>query len=184
MKISKNDFTKETIEKMKSTTKETKNVELGFVFCRKDDEKITYGKPTCTGESCSVDTGKSKCKSNEEDIGSFHSHPTNDIVSTEDLVTAHDQDVMCVGRKTLNPIPPFNNRVDCYTVINKKTKKYAVNVLKEQDEIENDTWNKVDNKQMSSEESHKILNNAHDKCVKKLLPLFHTFKIYINYEEK
>jgi len=177
MMINKKDFTKETIEKMKSTTKETKDFELGFVFCRKGNEKISYGKPICVGEYCSVDTVKSKCKSNEKNIGSFHTHPTNDIVSTQDLVSAHDQDVMCVGRKTLNPIPPFNNRVDCYTIIDKKTKKYAIKVLDDMYEKEDNTWNKVDNNEISSKESHFILNKVHDESVKKLLPLFNTFKI-------
>ena len=173
----KKDFTRETLENMKSLTRKTKDVEMGFVLCRGNDGKIRSGQPICTGESCSVDTEKSKCKSKEEDIGSFHTHPTNDIVSAQDLVTAHDQDVMCVGRKTLNPFPPFNNRVDCYVVIDKESKKYANEVLEDLNKIKVDTWSKVDNNQISSQEAHKIMNNEYDKHVKKLLPLFHTFKV-------
>lgn len=177
MTITRKDFTKETLEKMKSITRKTKDVEMGFVFCKTDDGKISFGQPICTGKSCSIYTGESKCKPNEEDIGSFHTHPTNDIVSVGDLVHAHDQDIMYLGRKTLFPIPPFDNRVDCYTVIDRKSKKYADKILEDLDRIKNNTWSMVENNQISSQDAHIILNNEYDKHVKKLLPLFNTFKI-------
>lgn len=171
------DFTKETLEDMKSLARKTKDVEMGFVFCRENNDKIKSGQPICVGKSCEVDIGKSKCKDKEEDIGSFHTHPTNDTASTQDLVIAHDQDIMCIGRKTLVPFPPFNSRIDCYTVINKGSKKYANEVLEDLNKIKVDTWSKVDNNQINSQEAHKIMNSEYDKHVKKLLPLFQTFKV-------
>lgn len=175
--VNKADFTKETIEDMKSLTKKTKDVEMGFVFCRKGDDKISSGEPICVGEYCSVDTGKSKCKNNEEDIGSFHTHPTNDIASAEDLVSAMDQEVMCVGRKTLNPFPPFNNRVDCYVAKDKNQREYANKIIDDLNYTRVRTLAKLNTNQISRQEFDSILNNEHDKSVKKLLPLFHTFKI-------
>ena len=177
MKVNRKDFTSETLKKMKAVTKETKHDEMGFVLCRRDDGKITYGQPTCVGESCSIDTGKSKCKHAEKDIGIFHTHTTNDIASIEDLVIAHDQDVMCVGRKTLIPFPLFNYRIDCYTVIDRKTKKYADKVYEDYNRIRNSLQNKVEKNQISSKEAHIIKNNEFDKHTKKLLPLFHIFKV-------
>lgn len=171
------DFTKETLEDMKSITRKTRDVEIGFVFCRGNDDKIKSGQPICVGKSCEVDIRKSKCKSKDQNIGFFHTHPTNDSVSTQDLVMAHDKDVMCLGRKTLNPFLPFNNRIDCYTVIDKESKKYANEVLEDLNKIETDTWSKVGNNQISSQEAHKIMNSEYDKHVKKLLPLFRTFKV-------
>lgn len=177
MVITRKDFTKETLEKMNPITRKTKDVEMGFVFCKTDDGKITSGWPICTGKSCSIDTGNSKCKPDEEDIGSFHTHPTNDIVSVGDLAHAHDQDVMCLGRKTLFPFPPFDNRIDCYTVIDKKSKKYANQILEDLNKIKNNILFMVENNQISLQEAHITLNNEYDEHVKKLLPLFNTFKI-------
>lgn len=125
--MDKSEFNKETLKKMKSTLRETKDKEMAFVFCkRRIDKKITYGQPTCVGSYCEVDSSESKCKPGDEDIGSFHTHIDDIKASIEDLISTYGQEVMCVGSKSL--IPFFQN-IECYSIIDKGTKKYATKLV-------------------------------------------------------
>lgn len=139
-------FDKETLEKMKSTLKETKDNEMAFVLCKRSDGKISYGQPTCVGSYCEVDSSESKCKSGDEDVGSFHTHIDNTKASIEDLISTYNQDVMCIGSKSLIP---FSKNVECYSVIDKRRKLYAIGLVEDYNKIYDDLSRKIVEKKIT-----------------------------------
>ena len=168
-------FDKETLEKMKYTLKETKDNEMAFVLCkRRSDGKITHGQPTCVGSYCEVDSSESKCKSGDEDIGSFHTHIDNTKASIEDLISTYDQDIICVGSKSLIP---FSKSIECYSVIDKRRKLYAIDLVEDYNKIYNDLSRKIVEKKITIPQANIIKEKEYDKTIKNLLPLFHKFKV-------
>lgn len=166
-------FAEETVEKMKKTLKQTKDKELAFVLCKRD-EKITHGRPTCVGNYRKVYYGESKCKPNEKAIGSFHTHITNNPASIEDLVATYDQDIMCVGSKSMIP---FYDNVVCYSAIDKRKKDYAEKIFEDYKKLRDILSAKIKNKEITIPEANSIKDNKHSDAIKNLLPLFYKLKL-------
>lgn len=167
-------FDKETLEKMKSTLKETKDNEMAFVLCKGSDGRISYGRPTCVGSWCEVNSSESKCKSGDEDIGSFHTHIDNSGPSVRDLISTFDQDIMCVGRKSLIP---FHKHIECYAAIDKKKKPYAISLVEDYDKTYYGIIRKIVEKKMTIPQANLIKETEYDKTINNLLPLLHKFKV-------
>lgn len=173
--MDKSEFDKETLKKMKSTLRETKDKELAFSLCkRRNDRKITHGQPTCIGNYCEVDSSESKCKSGDKDVGSFHTHIDNTSVSIEDLINTYDQEVMCVGSKSL--IPFFQN-IECYSIIDKGTKLYAIELIEDYNKIHDGLSRKIIENKITVPQANLTKEKEYDNTVRKLLPLFHRFKV-------
>lgn len=98
----------------------------------------------------------------------------NHPASIEDLIGTYDQDIMCVGSKSM--VPFFENIV-CYSVIDKRTKDYSEKILEDYKKTYDILSDKIKNKEITIPEANSIKDNKYSETIKNLLPLFHKFKL-------
>lgn len=79
---------------------------------------------------------------------------------------------MCVGWKSL-----IHRHIECYFITDRGTKKYANKLVEDYNKIHTGLSRKIVEKKITIPQANLIKEKEYDNTVKKLLPLFHKFKV-------
>ena len=162
-----NKFTPGTLFKMRKLLYSPEQIEQGFALC-KSQNGISSGE-ICYGSECEIDVRKSKCNSESEAIGAFHTHParTKQEPSINDLLLpALGSGIECIGFKGIKKIKCYSSKEKEFTKINML--RLATQLSESSHKIEN----MVSNRKISRSESIRMQNDENNRIKFKALSLF------------